>query len=128
MANATTGQPGCHDAGVLSKLIMLTGQIDDLVDVEGMEEQLAGIAGQIEIPGFIPRFAEHVDLFKDKLSTRKPLTNAQVTDLVELSVAIRAQASQFLSASLSQCMVEVLRAHVDDVPAPPPTIPPTRRR
>lgn len=124
---AETGQPGCADSDVLSRLIMLTGRIDDMIDTEGMEQDLAGVAGDIpDIMMNAPRFGETVAFFKHELQDTSTRTSAQMELLANWSKDIREQATQFLSASLAQCMVEILRAHVDDVPAPPPM--PARRR
>lgn len=112
----TMQQGSCQEAAELSRLIALTGQIDDLVDVEGAEQDLADLAGQITLPRGIPRFAETVDLFRQELSKLPPpagpgpkRSSAQMQQLAELSEHIREQASQFLNAATAQCLIAALR-------------------
>lgn len=110
--------PGCADADVLSRLIFLTGQIDDVIDMPGREGDLADLADRMEVPGGIPRLAETVDIFKAQVARREKRTVASMGRLETASKLIRAQASQFLSASLAQCMIAAL--NTNNPPAPPP--------
>ncbi len=102
--------PGCSDAATLAQIIDLTGQIDDLIDVDGLEQDLRDIANQVPLPTFIaPRFAESVEVFRSELADpkRAKLTNVETRRLMEESAAIRQQASQFLAAASAKCLIAV---------------------
>jgi hypothetical protein len=103
----------------LARLIDLTGQIDDLVDVQGAEEDLRDMAEQMPIPSGYPRFAEEVVAFKDALGVphlpggsttqfQAPRrSNAVMQEQAARSAAIREQAAQFLAAANANCLIAV---------------------
>lgn len=103
-----TESPSCREAVALARLIDMTGQIDDLIDVEGMEQDLADLADALPLPTGIPRFAETVDLFRGQLSKPpKRRSLVQIQQLTELSGHVREQAARFLTAANANCLVAV---------------------
>lgn len=96
----------CKEALDLATLIGDTGQIEDLLGVEGEEDDLRSIASRLPLPTGIPRFAERVDEFKSTLSkVSKQTSDKALFELLKNTVEIRDEATKYIGAALTRCVV-----------------------
>jgi len=96
----------CKEALDLATLIDDTGQIEDLLGVEGQEDDLRSVASRLRLPTGIPRFAERVDVFKSKLSeVSKQTSDKTLFELLKDTAEIRDEATQYIGAALTRCVV-----------------------
>jgi len=99
----------CQEALDLSFIIDQTAQIEDLLDVKGMEQELRDLA-VLPIPSYIPPLAEVVDAFNKNLAVIPDVLSASRSrEIYDTCEQLREETSKFLLSAMARCLVSQVK-------------------